>query len=99
MALIMNKKAFIVKAMVEIFPQKDGWVFVRVPKKYTEMTKGIAERGLVAITARVGKTAWDTSLLPMGDGTLFIALNAKVRKAEDIKIEDTIAVHFRLRKR
>ncbi len=90
-------EVFVVKSKVEIFPQKGGWVFVRVPKKYTEMTKQVADRGLVAITAAIGDTFWDTSLLPMGDGTHFIALNAKVRKAEGIKVGDVIKVSFRFR--
>lgn len=84
---------------VELFPQKGGWAYVRVPKKYTELTKHLADRGLVAITATVGKTTWNTSLLPLGDGTQFIALNMKVRGEEKIKIGDTIKISFVLRKR
>jgi hypothetical protein len=74
-------------------------VYVRVPKKFTEMTEEFADRGLVAITATVGKSSWKTSLLPMGDGTLFIALNAKVRKAEGIELGDMVKISFRLRER
>lgn len=90
---------FGVTGRVEIFPQQGGWVYVRVPKEYTEITKGLADRGLVAITATLGKTTWNTSLLPMGDGTHFIALNARVRKAENIQVGDTINLSFRLRTR
>ncbi len=89
---------FKVKGKIELFPQKGGWYFIRVPKKYTTMTKDLADRGLVAITASVGDTYWDTSLLPMGDGTHFIALSARIRKAENIKLGDSIKISFRLRK-
>ena len=90
---------FELEAEVEVFPQKGGWVFIRVPKSYSEVTKQLADRGLVAITATVGRTSWDTSLLPMGDGTHFIALNKKVREAENIRIDDRIQASFRLRDR
>ena len=73
-------KIFTISGKVELFPQKGGWYFVRVPKKYTEMTKDLTDRDLVAITASVGDSYWDTSLFPMGDGTHFIALSAKIRK-------------------
>lgn len=63
------RSLFTVTGEVEIFPQEGGWMFVRVPKGYTEETRHMAERGLVAITAAAGDTSWDTSLLPMGDGT------------------------------
>jgi len=95
----MLTETFTVTAEVERFPQKGGWYYVPVPEEYTEITKNFADRGLVAITATVGDTNWDTSLLPKGDGTLFIALNAKVRKRETIDIGDTIDIAFKLRER
>ncbi len=94
----MANKVFTIRGTVEIFPQQGGWVFIRVPKKYSEMAKEV-KWGLVPITAQIGKTSWDTSLLPMGDGTHFIALNAKVRKKEDIAVGDRVRVSFRFRPR
>ena len=90
---------FKVKGKVELFPQAGGWHYVKIPKEYTKITKDLADRGLVAITATLGKTTWDTSLLPMGDGTQFIALSAKVRKAENISLGDDIELTFKLRGR
>lgn len=63
----------------------------------TEKLAHKADRGLIAINATVGNTSWDTSLLPMGDGTHFIALNAKVRASEKIKLGDKIEILFRPR--
>lgn len=97
--LLQEHEVFTVSNTVELFPQKGGWYFVRVPKKYTKMTKDLADRGLVAITATVGGSSWKTSLLPIGDGTQFIALPAKVRKAEKINLGDTIEMSFVLRER
>ncbi|WP_406658050.1 DUF1905 domain-containing protein [Methanolobus sp. ZRKC2] len=85
------------KGEVEIFPQKGGWVYVRVPVSITEQLLYRAQRGLIPIRATVGNTSWDTSLMPMGDGTHFIALNAKVRKKEDIEVGNDITVTFQLR--
>lgn len=84
-------------AKVKIFPQKGGWFYVSLPKKYTEISKDYADRGLVPIVARIGELSWNTSLLPMGDGTHFIALNAKVRKKESIRVGDTIEFYFKFR--
>jgi hypothetical protein len=47
--------------------------------------------------SQVGDSIWDTSLLPMGDGTHFIALNAKVRKAEGVEVGKSIKVIFKVR--
>ena len=90
----MQTEQFNFTAKVEIFPQKGGWTYVPVPIEFTEMSKDMADRGLGPIEARVGKTRWKASLLPMGDGTHFIALNAKVRKAESIKVGDEVEVNF-----
>lgn len=85
------------RGKVEIFPQKGGWVFIRIPKTITTKLLHRADRGLIPIKATVGLTSWDTSLLPMGDGTHFIALNAKVRKKENIEVDKTISISFILR--
>lgn len=90
-------KEFIEKTKVELFPQKGGWYYVRVPKFYTEMSRDRADRGLVPIYAKVGSTEWRTSLLPYGDGTHFIALNAKVMKKESIVLDQKIEIMFRFR--
>lgn len=86
------------KGTVEIFPQKGGWVYLRVPNEITKGLQHKATRGLIPIQATVGATSWDTSLLPMGDGTHFIALNAQVRKKENIQVGKIITVSFQVRK-
>jgi hypothetical protein len=79
---------------VKIFPQQGGWYYVSVPKTHTEELKSLAQRGLVAIKVSLNDYSWDTSLLPMGDGTQFIALNAKVRKRFDLKLGDRVSVTY-----
>ena len=49
------------------------------------------------MTATVGATTWDTSLMPMGDETLFLALPAPVRRAEDLDDGDAVSARVRPR--
>jgi hypothetical protein len=63
-----NSKHFPVSGEVKIFPVDNPRVYVSLPK-YTDYTKHLADRGLVAITATLGKSTWNTSLMPKGDGT------------------------------
>lgn len=95
----MQNKFFSVSGTVKIFPVVNPWIYVSVPKRHTELTKTRADRGLVPITVTLGKSTWDTSLLPKGDGTQFIALNAKVRENENIKVGNKIKLSYKLRSR
>lgn len=90
---------YTVTGRVERFPQEGGWWYVAVPTSITEELEGLADRGLIAVQATAGSVTWDTSLLPKGDGTHFIALNARVRRANDLDVGDSLTVSFRLRQR
>jgi hypothetical protein len=87
------KKKFSVTAAVKKFPQKGGWVYVPITQTYKDFG-GKPKWGLVPATITIGNTTWKKSLLPFGDGTLFIALNEKVRKAEKITVGNVITVTF-----
>ena len=90
-------KEFSATNKVELFPQKGGWHYIKIPIEITKPLQFKADRGLIAIKARLGDYSWDTSLLPMGDGTHFIPLNAKLRKKENIDLGDSITIYFSLR--
>jgi hypothetical protein len=92
-------KTTIITGLVEIFNLANPWVYVRVSREITEETQYFADRGLVAIKATVGKYSWNTSLMPMGDGTQFIPLPAKLRKSESIEVGDMVTISFVLRSR
>jgi hypothetical protein len=47
----------------------------------------------------IGNSSWNTSLLPYGDNTHFIALPKKIRVKEKIFLGDIIEVKFDLRER
>ena len=87
--------------VVEVFPECDNpWWFVQVPTKISNPYKPLAGHfGFIAITINVGKSSWQSSLLPDGDGRYIIALPAKVRKENNIKLGDKISIEFKTRKR
>ena len=89
----------ILTGKVERFEREMGWYYVSVPTELSKPLEYLADRGLIAVTARVGNSSWPTSLLPMGDGTHFIALPAKVRSKEKISLGATIEVSFETRTR
>jgi len=91
----MKSKTFRIKERAQELPIISGWVYVPVPQKDFQNANKTCF-GLIPIKARVGDTSWRTSLLPMGDGSYFIALKAQVRKAESIFIGDEVELRFNL---
>jgi len=78
----------------------DYWLYVSVPMELSMPLKCFATNfGFIAITAKVDNSSWQTSLMPMGDGTHFIALPAKVRKKEKLSLGEEIEISFELRMR
>lgn len=96
---MLPQERFMVKGTAEKFPQDGGWVYVQSTQEYTEMFRSFEDRGVVAITATVGSTSWNTSLLPKGDGSHFVALPQKVRKKENIEVGQPVILTFQLRER
>ena len=84
---------------VDLFGRDKGWYYVSVPTELSKPLEHLADRGLIAVTARVGNSSWLTSLLPMGDGTHFIALPAKVRKNEKLSLGGELELSFETRTR
>lgn len=81
------------------FPGLSGWTWVGVPDDIASKIQKSVPAGVfrfTPITAKVGKTEWRTSLLPLGEGKFFIALKAKVRKAENIFPGDKVSIEVRV---
>ena len=74
-----------------------GWVYVAVPKKYTEELK-LRRRawGMYPITAHVGETSWKTKLMMKKGGDFFVALKATVRNKEKVSVGDRVNISFTL---
>jgi hypothetical protein len=86
-------------AKIELFEREKGWYYVSVPMELSKPLEYLADRGLIAVVAKVGNSRWPTSLLPMGDGTHFIALPAKVRSKEKLSLGTEIEMSFETRVR
>ena len=86
-------------ANIELFERENGWHYVSVPTDLSGTFEHLEDRGLIAITAKVGSSIWTTSLLPKGDGTHFIALPAKVREKEKLFRGMEIRISFETRVR
>ena len=84
---------------VKLFERDKGWYYVSVPTELSKPIEYLADRGLIAITAKVGNSSWHTSLLPMGDGTHFIALPSKVRSKEKLSLGVEVEISFKTRAR
>jgi len=84
-------------AKIKLFEREKGWHYVSVPAELSKPLEYLADRGLIAVTARIGGSSWRTSLLPMGDGTHFIALPAKVRSKEKLSLGMEIEASFETR--
>ena len=79
------------------FPGFGGWVYVAVPKKYTEELKQRRRAwGMYPITAYVGKTSWKTKLMMKKGGNFFVALKATIRNKEKIAVGDKVVISFKL---
>jgi hypothetical protein len=90
-------ETFEFKNKVEKFSGKGGWFYVEAPPVVTKNLSHKIVWGLIPINAKVGKTTWKTSLMPMGDGSHFVALNSIVRKKEGIEMGKTVKITFTLR--
>lgn len=88
---------FTVSGKLEIFDTVSPWVYLRVPPDHTTALSPFAERGLIPVHVSLGGSAWDTSLMPMGDGTHFIPLPARIRRAENVTVGDVVQLSYTLR--
>lgn len=98
------KDKFSFKAKVWLWPGFASWHFVYVDKNISERIFEMVNKrkvktspnGLVPIIAKIGKTEWQTSLLPhKKEKTYLIAIKSKVRKTEGIYDGSEIKIIFR----
>lgn len=98
----MGKKTiFSISKKVWLWPSEImPWHFIYVDgaeKEYIEKHARKSRNGLIKIEASIGKTSWQTSLLPFKkDNTYLIALKKEVRAKEGIMVGDTVKISFKL---
>lgn len=74
------------------------WYFVTVPEEQCRDLNDISGFvtygwGMIPVQARIGNTAWKTSLFPK-DGRYIVPIKAGVRHAENLEEGDTVAVRL-----
>jgi hypothetical protein len=87
------KKTFIISGKVLKFPEKGGWFYIDMPKKYTkELNKRRISWGMYPIKAQIGSTSWKTKLMMKKGGNFFVALKKTIRKKEKITLGKEIKI-------
>ena len=76
------------------------WYFVTVPAEHSRDLKAISSLvtygwGMIPVHARVGKTAWKTSLFPK-DGSYIVPIKGSVQKAENLEQGDNVTVRLEI---
>ena len=77
------------------------WYFVTVPAEQSSDLKAIVGLvtygwGMIPVNARIGKTAWKTSLFPK-DGLYIVPIKASIQKAESLEEGDEVTVRLEVR--
>ena len=88
---------FKVSDTVKRFPGKYGWYYIELNESVGENFRPIIKEkwpALLNATFTLGSTTWKSSIMPIKDGPLFIALPAKVRKAESIDLDQKVTITF-----
>ena len=92
--------SFTVVGTVKRFSGKYGWYFVKLDEDLSkDLRPLLKDRWPALLNAEftVNKTVWKSSIMPIKDGPLFIALPAKVRKAEGIEEGQIVTIDFKLK--
>lgn len=91
------------KEKIWLYPGMSGWQFITIPAKQSKainQTYGAMKKGWgsLPVSVTVGKTKWKTSIFPDKKiNAYLLPLKAEVRKKENIKPGDVIAVALEIR--
>jgi len=91
---------FEVFGRVKRFPGDYGWYYVELDEGLSKDLRPLLANlwpALLKAEFMINKTTWLSSIMPIKDGPLFVALPAKVRKSEMIDIADKINIKFELK--
>ena len=88
-----------VSGSVQRFPGKYGWYYVPLPEDLSSDFREIVRSkwpALLGAELTLGKTTWNSSIMPIKDDPLFIALPEKVRNQEKVSEGSEVQILFRL---
>lgn len=90
---------FSINEVVRKFPGPNGWYYVPLSDELSADLRPLMKNrwpALLNAQFKLNNTEWKSSIMPIKDGPLFIALPAKVRKAENIVEGSNITINFKL---
>lgn len=92
-------KKFIIHAQVWIWPiGQSPWHFVYIDKASQDKIEKVAQKhhmGMIRVSAKIGKTVWETSLLPhKKEDKYLLAIKKQIRIAEGIHNGDTVKIEL-----
>ena len=100
----MKKKIYKVTSTLWLYPGENAnWHFLTVPKDVSsemkEANKGLIKGfGSLPVEVTIGKTTWHTSVFPDSRaGTYLLPVKAKVRRDEDMYVDEKITFSFQVR--
>ncbi len=84
-------------AKIEKVPTESGWHIIRLPADILQTLRSTAgKNGNTPILATIGKTTWQTTTMSMGEQQWFFAVNAQVRKTENLSEGDSVDIYITL---
>lgn len=91
-------KKFSEKVKLWRWPGDGGWHFVTLDKKLFDKIRAKYGKGMLRINAQIGKTKFETSLLPHNQSLSYlIAIKKSVRYDEDIFDGDEFIIKFEIK--
>jgi hypothetical protein len=100
----MKKPTYKLSAKLWLYPATAAnWHFLTINKQVSDaikdQTKGLRKGfGSVPVTVTIGNTTWETSIFPDSkSGTFLLPIKAKVRRDEDLYVDEKIDFTFTLR--
>ncbi|WP_186645400.1 DUF1905 domain-containing protein [Fluviispira vulneris] len=92
-------KKYKVTGKIKRFPGKGGWFYVELNKKISEAFRPLVKNrwpALLSASFTLNQTSWKSSIMPIKEGPLFIALPTKIRKCEQLEEGQKVTIEFLL---
>ncbi len=96
----MNDLSITFSGELWMYEGKGAWFFITLPEEDGDQIKFITGGkrqgwGSVKVSAKIGKTAWSTSIFPDSkSGSYVLPIKADVRKKEKIETGDSVTVQL-----
>lgn len=84
---------------IKKFPGEKGWYYLpfdtELSSHFREMVNAVWP-ALLKTELKINNTAWKSSIMPIKDGPLFVALPANIRKAEKLQEGDSVTITLKI---